>query len=195
MSKKLFDRLATPRSAGPLRSINVNICKEQFETWINPTWRHVSSSRTSLLDTEIYAILTWEDVTELCNFELVAKASRFTNQGLGNMRGSRRGTIGVIAPPLTIKHTTKRFTADNNSSVIEKVILEFHVGILSEYADEVVMAINYPDVYDGEYPHGSARYITEMVRQDLLDAGSIRGDVCKYVIDNVRQWEEHPEHM
>lgn len=195
MSLKLFERLARPRSISPTHATVNNITREQFETWVRPSWRHIISTTTAKLDTTLYEIYSWEDVVDLCGFETVSLGTNCPGQAKRNFRGNRAGTIGAIVPPLAIKHTIKYLTPSNPSAIIEKVWIEFHTGIVHEDLEGFQLATNFPDYRDALYPHGAKKYITEKVRQSLIAIDSLRVNACKYTIENVRTWEEHFENV
>ena len=105
VSRTLFNRLRVPRQLTLARALVPNITREQFATWMSDSWELVKSTRTAKEDTEEYLLIEWEDVKRLCNFEVVARATQDPSQGRGNIRFSSRGTMGVIVPPILVKHT------------------------------------------------------------------------------------------
>ena len=104
LRQTLFNRLRAPRPLSTARAMVANICWEQFQRWISPTWRHVSSKKTAKEDREVYVLLEWADVKELCHFEEVARGTMEPSQGRGNIRASAYGGLGIIVPPVVVTH-------------------------------------------------------------------------------------------
>mmetsp|Transcript_27221 Transcript_27221/g.76758 ORF Transcript_27221/g.76758 Transcript_27221/m.76758 type:complete len:158 (-) Transcript_27221:433-906(-) len=101
----MFNRLRSPRPQ-PAMSMPSNICVEQLETWRRPSWKLVSSKRSMKLDVDVYCLVEWEDIRDLCSFREVSRGTRQPGQRRGNVRGTARGTLGAICPPVRITHNT-----------------------------------------------------------------------------------------
>ena len=59
---------------------------------------------TSKQVTNVFCLVEWRDVVQLCNFQEVVAGTRYPTQGRDNVRLSQTNSMGVICPPVLVIH-------------------------------------------------------------------------------------------
>lgn len=104
LGNALFNRLGKPRPVGMARTTIQNVSVEQFSSWMRDGWLSAGTSKRPKEDRDDWLVQSWEDVKELCRFEVMAEATQDPSQGLKNIRASARGELAIVVPPIILSH-------------------------------------------------------------------------------------------